>query len=169
MIEMKLTIDASPALLEVARTFASAFAAGSIPAPVEGPAPAPVEEPAPAPAPAPVEETAPAEEPAPAPAPEPAKKAPAKKTTAKKTAAKKAAPAPAKEEAPAAPAITLNDLTRAGADFIDKTGRVDDLTLVLQKKYECASMINLDAARYADFAADLNRLAAGETAEAVIG
>ena len=170
MIEMKLTIDASPALLEVARTFASAFAAGSVPAPV-APAPAPVEEPAPtpAPAPAPVEETAPAEEPAPAPAPEPAKKAPAKKTTAKKTAAKKAAPAPAKEEAPAAPAITLNDLTRAGADFIDKTGRVDDLTMVLQKKYECASMINLDAARYADFAADLNRLAAGETAEAVIG
>lgn len=171
MIEMKLTIDASPALLEVARTFASAFAAGSIPAPVEekpaGGLPAPVEEPAPAP----VEETAPAEEPepAPAPAPEPAKKAPAKKTTTKKTAAKKAAPAPAKEEAPAAPAITLNDLTRAGADFIDKTGRVDDLTLVLQKKYECSSMINLDAARYADFAADLNRLAAGETAEAVIG
>ena len=167
MIEMKLTIDASPALLEVARTFASAFAAGSVPALVEeNPAeglPAPVEEPAPAPAPAPVEETAPA------PAPEPAKKAPAKKTTAKKTAAKKAAPAPAKEEAPAAPAITLNDLTRAGADFIDKTGRVDDLTMVLQKKYECASMINLDAARYADFAADLNRLAAGETAEAVIG
>lgn len=162
MIEMKLTIDASPALLEVARTFASAFAAGSVPAPV-APAPAPVEEPAPAPAPAPVEETAPA------PAPEPAKKAPAKKTTTKKTAAKKAAPAPAKEEAPAAPAITLNDLTRAGADFIDKTGRVDDLTMVLQKKYECASMINLDAARYADFAADLNRLAAGETAEAVIG
>lgn len=165
MIEMKLTIDASPALLEVARTFASAFAAGSIPVPVEekpaGGLPAPVEEPAPAPA--PVEETAPA------PAPEPAKKAPAKKTTAKKTTAKKAAPAPAKEEAPAAPAITLNDLTRAGADFIDKTGRVDDLTLVLQKKYECASMINLDAARYADFAADLNRLAAGETAEAVIG
>lgn len=159
MIEMKLTIDASPALLEVARTFASAFAAGSVPALVE--------EPAPAPAPAPVEETAPAEEPAPA--PEPAKKAPAKKTTTKKTAAKKAAPAPAKEEAPAAPAITLNDLTRAGADFIDKTGRVDDLTLVLQKKYECASMINLDAARYADFAADLNRLAAGETAEAVVG
>ena len=157
MIEMKLTIDASPALLEVARTFASAFAAGSIPAPV-APAPVPVEEPAPAPAPAPVEETAPAEEPAPAPAPEPAKKAPAKKTTAKKTAAKKAAPA-----------ITLNDLTRAGADFIDKTGRVDDLTMVLQKKYECASMINLDAARYADFAADLNRLAAGETASAVIG
>ena len=169
MIEMKLTIDASPALLEVARTFASAFAAGSIPVPVEekpaGGLPAPVEEPAPAPA--PVEETAPVEEPAPA--PEPAKKAPAKKTTTKKTAAKKAAPAPAKEEAPAAPAITLNDLTRAGADFIDKTGRVDDLTLVLQKKYECASMINLDAARYADFAADLNRLAAGETAEAVIG
>ena len=167
MIEMKLTIDASPALLEVARTFASAFAAGSVSAPVEekpvGGLPAPVEEPAPAPAPAPVEETAPA------PAPEPAKKAPAKKTTAKKTAAKKAAPAPAKEEAPAAPAITLNDLTRAGADFIDKTGRVDDLTMVLQKKYECASMINLDAARYADFAADLNRLAAGETAEAVIG
>lgn len=165
MIEMKLTIDASPALLEVARTFASAFAAGSVPVPVEekpaGGLPAPVEEPAPAPA--PVEETAPA------PAPEPAKKAPAKKTTAKKTAAKKAAPAPAKEEVPAAPAITLNDLTRAGADFIDKTGRVDDLTLVLQKKYECASMINLDAARYADFAADLNRLAAGETAEAVIG
>lgn len=167
MIEMKLTIDASPALLEVARTFASAFAAGSLPVPVEekpaGGLPAPVEEPAPAPA--PVEETAPA----PAPAPEPAKKAPAKKTTAKKTTAKKAAPAPAKEEAPATPAITLNDLTRAGADFIDKTGRVDDLTLVLQKKYECASMINLDAARYADFAADLNRLAAGETAEAVIG
>ena len=60
MIEMKLTIDASPALLEVARTFASVFAAGSVPAlveeePAEG-LPAPVEEPAPAPAPAPREE-----------------------------------------------------------------------------------------------------------------
>ncbi len=105
MIEIKITV-ATPDILVAAQIIAEALKGSAPAAPVPDSIPAPYL----------VTDVQPAPVPQPAPAPAPEKPKAAKKTT-KKAAEKALAPAPAPQTARA---YTLDDLTRAGAELVDK-------------------------------------------------
>lgn len=134
MIEIKITV-ATPDILVATQIIAEALkgkapatpAADSIPAPylVTDVQPAPVPQPAPAP-----------------------EKPKAAKKTTKKAAEKAPAPAPAPQPAPApapaprpARAYTLDDLTRAGAELVDK-GFMNQVLAVMDE-FKVPSLLDL--------------------------
>ena len=116
------------------------------PAPAETPTPAPV---APASAPAPV---APASAPAPvAPASAPAPVAPVAQPAAP-------APAPSPAPAPAVKALTLNDISNAGAELVDR-GMMPQLVELLGR-YGVQTVLMLKPEQYSAFAVELRALGA---------
>lgn len=136
MIEIKITV-VTPDILAAAQIIAEALKGKTPAAPVPDTIPAPYL----------VTNVQPAPVPQPAPAPAPEKPKAAKKTT-KKAAEKAPAPAPAPQPAPApAPApqpartYTLDDLTRAGAELVDK-GFMNQVLAVMDE-FKVPSLLDL--------------------------
>ena len=151
MIEIKITV-ATPDILCAAQIIAEALKGKAQTAPADKiPAPYLVTDVQPAPAPI-------APQPAPAPAPEKPK---AKKAT--KKAEKAAEPAPAPQPAPApapAPApvkeITLDMLTRAGAELVDK-GFMNQV-LAIMDEFKVPSLLDLPKTNFDACAAKFHEL-----------
>ena len=132
MIEIKITV-VTPDILAAAQIIAEALKGKAPAAPAADTIPAPYL----------VTEVQPAPVPQPAPAPEKPKAA---KKTAKKAAEKAPAPAPAPQPAPApapqpARTYTLDDLTRAGAELVDK-GFMNQV-LAIMDEFKVPSLLDL--------------------------
>lgn len=102
-------------------------------------------------------EPAPAETPTPAPAPAPAPVAPVAQPTQVQPAAP-APTAPAPAPAPAVKALTLNDISNAGAELVDR-GMMPQLVELLGR-YGVQTVLMLKPEQYSAFAVDLRALGA---------
>ena len=143
MIEIKITV-ATPDILVAAQIIADALKGKAQTAPADAiPAPYLVTDVLPAPAPI---------APQPAPAPEKPK---AKKATKKAEKAAEPAPAPAPAPAPVKE-ITLDMLTRAGAELVDK-GFMNQV-LAIMDEFKVPSLLDLPKTNFATCAAKFHEL-----------